>query len=199
MRETGTGTINVLNGNHPDSVAAPSVDDAGHEDWDSLPIPIIFRSSLFRHGEERAVNSMALKANDADLAALDEHADAMAEEAARNTFDAENNLADKLHLEEYNQNISRRDDLRQKSSEAGRQFHARNQELATLGNLDHEPRAVSLVTKFILASLVAATVILTLHDFVFSFDDEIANWFVSASASLILGIGVVWIETQNFD
>jgi hypothetical protein len=192
-------TVAVLNGNARTSESDRKLNDSEHHEWDTPPIPMTFRTALFKHGEQRAVDSMALKSNEDDIRALEEHADAMAEEAARNVFDAENNLADKLHAEEFARNLDRRDDLRQKSSEASRQLHGKHQELAALGSLDGEPHAVSMITKILLGLLVGATIVLTLHDFVFDFDDEILNWLVSGTFAFLLGLAVVWIETQNTD
>lgn len=197
MKNEKLNSVAVLNGNGSDGNHGNN--QINFDDWDSQPIPMTFRTSLVEHGEKRAIDSMALKPNETDIKVLIEHAEAMAEEAARNAFDAEKHLADKLHAEEFDRNLERRDDLRQKSSEAGRQFHAKNQELAALGNLDAEPGKVSMITKFLLALLVGATIVLTLHDFVFNFDDEILNWIVSGTIALFLGLAVVWIETQNFD
>lgn len=199
MNSKDLNSVAVQNGNDKNSEVSQKLDDFDFREWDTLPIPMTFRTSLFKHGEQRAIDSMALKSNEDDIKALEEHADAMAEEAARNVFDSEKNLADKLHAEEFARNLVRRDDLRQKSSEASRQLHGKHQELAALGNLDVEPRAISMITKMLLGLLVAATIVLTLHDFVFTFDDEILNWLVSGTVAFFLGLAVVWIETQNMD
>jgi hypothetical protein len=199
MNANSLDSITVLNGNSKSADSRRKPDDHDSQDWDTPPIPMTFRTSLFKHGEKRAIDAMATKSNEEDIRALEEHADAMAEEAARNVFDPENNLADKLYVEEFERNLVRRDDLRQKDGEAGRQLHGKHQELAALGNLDAEPRKVSMVTKMLLGLLVAATIVLTLHDFVFDFDDEILNWLVSGTIAFSLGLAVVWIETQNTD
>jgi hypothetical protein len=199
MKSKDYDSVAVLNGNVKTSEGDRKIDDHEHHEWDTPPIPMTFRTSLVAHGKQRAIDSMALKPNENDIRALEEHADAMAEEAARNVFDPENNLADKLYAEEFDRNLVCRDDLRQKSSEASRQLHAKNQESAALGNLDKEPHAISIATKILLGLLIGATIVLTLHDFVFDFDDEILNWLVSATAAFLLGLAVVWIETQNID
>lgn len=199
MNYQNSNDISVLNGNNQGLNENHKPNASNSNEWDSLPIPMTFRTSLVEHAKARAVDSMALHPKQADINALIEHAEAMAEEAGRNAFDVEKNLSDKLQSDEFDRNLIRRDDLRQKFSEAGRQFHAQCQDLASLGNLEQQPGLISMSTKILLGLLVGTTIILTIHDFVFDFDSQLLSWLLSGIFAFLLGLAVVWVETKNLD
>src|SRR5437879_260881 len=69
---------------------------------------LIMQSSLFEHGQHRALKSGSLETKEEDRAALEEHARAIAKETYRDPFDPASHPHDEVRYSEYQKKIADR-------------------------------------------------------------------------------------------
>jgi hypothetical protein len=147
---------------------------------------------LFEFGRERAKKSRDIKPDETDLVALEEHAQAMADEAYRERYDPEKNEEHKRRETEYQKLVDERPETE----------HTLNFFEADVLRLEEEMaraqvnmRAPQMPTVLMLSAVagLALTIAPTLHDYVFvTMTDDVLNWGISILSSTIYGVFITW-------
>jgi hypothetical protein len=149
-------------------------------------------SDLVEYGRKRAELSRDVEPNQNDLRALEEHAEAMANEAYRDPYDPENNQEHKLRETEYQKlkGIRPEAELAVSYAEAD---HAKLVDEASQAQSNMKPPTTQQVLMISAVSGLALTIAPTLHDYVFiTMKDDVLNWAISLLSATVYGIFITW-------
>jgi hypothetical protein len=172
----------------------PEVRSSARQAADSEPL-LKMNIDLLDHARDRAVKSGVAEPEEGDLAALREHAVAMANETRREKFDPDSHAHDSLRQKEYEKKIRDREEAELAEKHAFEDYRDKK-ERADRAKYD-APK--SEASGLVLASGVAVTsltVIPTLHDFLGLADDSIA-WAVSTLFGVFVGLLIAWSILTN--
>ena len=154
------------------------------------PVDLGLYNGLYEFGQQRALESGALTITAENERPLIQHAQAMALESRRESFDA-SDAADQLRAEEFSKRLADRAETEIAEKHTAAALQAANEEVAEkkVGNPPSPPPRAFLITAMI---FIALTLAVTLHDQVFIFGDEITAWVCSAFIGLLCG----WFVTS---
>lgn len=143
-------------------------------------------TGLYSHGRNRALRSGVVEPQPEDVAALTDHARAMARQTYRDKYDPSENVHDAMHDAEYKRLFGQRTE-----AEMGEQHAAANLRDAEI-KLAGTPKAGTkphvhplLIAAFTVA--ITLTVAPTLHDLLTVSDDMLA-WFAALLCSALVGL-----------
>lgn len=202
MKEERNG---LGNGHHPPLAAQAVLDrtssdpasvtgDAGNAyagrvgDYQALRgIRTELHKGMFDHGYARAIDGRVTKSREEDVNVIRGLAEKSARECARDAFDEESNLHDRMHKEEHDKH---RDDRRH-AEEAEKFAYAEMRERAVEAaqvSAGTPPRKSIWIALGVVATVaLAISFVLTFHDVFFTFSDEVMSWFVSFVAAAVIG------------
>lgn len=147
-----------------------------------------FQAGLLGHGEERARQSGALEPRQEDIAALTEHATAMARDAHRPAYDPERNPNDRLREQAFLRSLERRNTLSEAAENAEmalRDAEAGRARVPLPGGEPQVPVVLAVGAVLVLSLTIAST----LRDFLFhSIEDDVVAWGLAAFMSLGFGL-----------
>lgn len=162
------------------------------EQGEILDVILRMHSDLVEYGQRRAEVSRDVEVNLDDLAALEEHASAMAEDAYREPYDPSKSKEHELREAEFKK-------LQHLHPEAELQV---NYAAADAFRLEEERAAVKsqmtapTVPQVLMISAVAGlslTIAPTLHDYVFiTMSDDVLNWAISLLSATVYGVFITW-------
>jgi hypothetical protein len=161
---------------------------------DNQVIDIILKmhTALFEFGRGRAEKSRDINPNQTDLVTLEEHANAMAEEAYRERYDPENNEEHKRREAEYQKVLGERPEAELTRDYFEADVLRLEEEMAQAQVNMRTPNTPSVLMISSVAGL-ALTIAPTLHDYVFiTMTDDVLNWAISILSSTIYGIFITW-------
>lgn len=149
-------------------------------------------NDLVEYGRQRAKLSLDIKPNQDDLRALQEHAEAMAEEAYREAYDPNRHEDHKLREAEYQKLQNDREEAELTSGYALAEVSKLESEMAKAQSNMLPPTKPQVLMISAVAGL-ALTIAPTLHDYVFiTMTDDITNWAVSLLSAAIYGVFITW-------
>jgi hypothetical protein len=156
-------------------------------DREDTGIILKMQKDLFEHARQRARERGALEADSDDLRALENHAQAIAQDAYRALYDPDKHTHDRLLDDEYKKKLKDRTEAEEALKYALATLKEREEEaaLAHSGDLLPEepwPLPVAAVVA------IGISAIPTLHDFVFVLPDEFLSWTLSVLSGLFLGL-----------
>src|SRR5437016_2671729 len=136
-------------------------------------------TGLFELGRKRARLSGTAKPVADDLLKLEDHAHAMARETYRDRFDPDKNVHDRIRQDDFESDVSQRNEAQQGVSHARANLREAEARLARTPKANEKPAPNRLlVAAFIIA--ITITVAPTFHDFVFhTLADDLLAWFGS--------------------
>ena len=168
-----------------DSPATKKIPKRGQEEM--LGVILKMQRDLYEHGKSRAIESGTLVPNEEHLAALENHANAMAREAHRDAYDPAQHRHDQLLDGEYQKNLRDRDEAEHAVKYAAAAVRDREEEAAQLHPGEPPgPSSLTLPVAAVIAMMI--TTAPTLHDFVFVMIDEFFSWLLSLLSGLFLGL-----------
>jgi len=176
----------VANGDHNNQVDSGVPAETVKNDGPVMKLHI----SLFDIGHERAVNSGAFKAREADVDSLRRHAEAMARETRREVFNPDQHPEHQLRDDEHKKVLADRLDAEDGVKFSAADVRQRDQVLARLPN---HARPTAHVLMAVLVLGIAATVTPTVHDFLFAMiEDEAMSWLFSFITAGVVAAVIVW-------
>jgi hypothetical protein len=147
--------------------------------------------SLVAIGRDRALASGALETREADLNALQEHAEAMARETRRDLYDPRTKHQDRLRDDEYKKWIADRADTELALKYSAAEVREKEQAAARLPGAERPQPSWWLMAALIFG--IGATIAPTLHDFLFaSVDDGVIAWLFSLLSGGFVAAVIVW-------
>lgn len=157
-----------------------------------IDVVIKMHSDLVDYGRKRAELSRDVEANLNDLRSLEEHAEAMANEAYREPYDPENNEEHKLREAEYQKLNGIRPEVELALSYAEADTAKLVDEASKVQSNMKAPMAQQVLMVSAVAGL-ALTIAPTLHDYVFiTMKDDILNWAISLLSATVYGVFITW-------
>lgn len=157
-----------------------------------IDIILKMHRDLFEFGRDRAKKSRDLKPNETDLTALEEHAQAMADEAYRERYDPVNNEEHKRREAEYQKVLDERPETELTLNFFEADVLRLEEEMARAQANMKAPQTPTVLMLSAVAGL-ALTIAPTLHDYVFiTMTDDVLNWAISILSSTIYGIFITW-------
>lgn len=185
---------NWANG-HSDVPNSPGV-DLPPEALNDVVLPVKSESvlemqtGLYSHGRNRALQSGTVESRPEDVAALTEHARAMARQTYRDRYDPSQNVHDAMHEAEYKRLLGQRVDAETAAQHAGANLRDAEKKLADAPKAGPKPHVHPLlIAAFTVA--ICLTISPTLHDLVATSDDMLA-WFLATLSSALVGFMVTW-------
>jgi hypothetical protein len=149
-------------------------------------------NDLVEYGRKRAKLSLDIKPNQDDLLALQEHAEAMADEAYREAYDPAKHEDHKLREAEYQKLQADREEAELTAGYALAEVAKLETEMAKAQSNMLPPTKPQVLMVSAVAGL-ALTIAPTLHDYVFiTMTDDITNWAVSLLSAAIYGVFITW-------
>lgn len=156
-------------------------------------------SDLVSYGRERAVDTGDVEPREEDVRILQEHAEAMANEAYREVFDPARHEHDRLREIEYEKLKSDRSEAELVVGHAAANVADLEEEVARAQSNMTAP-VTPQVLMFSAVAGLALTIAPTLHDFVFiTMRDDILNWAISILSSVVYGIFITWGLLESDD
>jgi Flp pilus assembly protein TadB len=150
------------------------------------------QTGLYDHGRQRALEGKDVDPRTDELAVLEAHAIAIAQEAYREEFDSTRYESDRLRKAEFEKIQGERDQALLAEQYAVEDLARREDKVAQAQSGLKAP-----ATPWVL--MVAAIVVLmmsiapTLHDFIFiTMSDDILNWAMSLLCATLFGIFITW-------
>jgi len=145
------------------------------------------QTGLYSHGRKRALHSGTVEPRPEDVAALTEHARAMARQTYRDKFDPSQNVHDAMYEAEYKRDVAHRAEAEQAEGCAAANLRDAEIKLAETPKAGPKPHIHPLLTvAFIVA--ITLTVAPTLHDNIFiTIGDDLLSWFAAALSSAFVG------------
>lgn len=168
---------------HPlDDVLAPSMGGS----------ILTINTGLFNLGRNRALRSGTTEPLQEDIAALENHARAIAQETYRNEYDPTKFAHDRMTEAEYEKLIADRKAAESGEGEAAANARDAQERLAQTPKAGDKP--VMRVSLVVLAALtITLTVAPTLHDFIFrTVEDDLLAQFFSFLSAACVGALVSW-------
>jgi hypothetical protein len=147
-------------------------------------------TGLFTHGYNRARQSGTVEQRPEDVAALTEHARAIARRTHSDKFDPSQNAHDAMHQAEYERLFSQR--VEAETTEQHAAANLRDAEIALAGTPKAGPKPQVhpwLIAAFTI--VITVTVAPTLHD-LFATGDDLLAWFFATLSSVLLGFMLTW-------
>jgi len=143
---------------------------------------------IFKHAENRTLESGATEPQPDDLRALEDHARAMARECYRDRFDPTQNLHDAMRKAEYEKSLAQRVEAEKGEQHATANLRDAENELARTPKAGQKPAAPPpLVAAFVVA--ITLTIAPTVHDAIFhGLGDNLLEWFASAISAAFVGV-----------
>lgn len=193
MKNNGGNNTRGTNGTmEADAIGAEFGNGARRSRSDGGPL-MRFQSDVVEHGKNRAVESAALEPRNEDIAALEEHARAMAREAFRTKYDPDHNAGDQLHQDRFEAAKNRRRVVAEMVELAEVELHARESERARVPLPGAAP-ALPILLVFAAVVLLGLTVAPTMRDFLFdSLEDDVLAWMASLGTGLGFGLVLAWV------
>jgi hypothetical protein len=147
--------------------------------------------SLVAIGRDRALASGALEPKDADVKALQEHAEAMARETRRDLYDPRNKHQDRLRDDEYKKGFADRAETELALKYSAAEVREKEQAAARLLVTERPRPSLWLMAALIFG--IGATIAPTLHDFLFASVDDtvIASLFSLVTGGFVASV-IVW-------
>lgn len=170
--------------------------DSGQDRTNDLPktpepVPTM-QFDLFRLGYERGRKSGAVEPREEDVAALKEHAAAIARETYRELYDPARHPHDELRHQEYVRKLADRDEAKLARKHAAEELRDKEEEAAKAKHESEKPQA-SGVLKAAGVIATAITVAPTLHDFIFvDWNDDMTAWSLSMLFGAFIGVLITW-------
>lgn len=157
-------------------------------------VDVILRmhSDLFEHGRKRAELSRDVEPQEHDLRSLEEHAEAMANEAYREPYDPDKNEEHKLREAEY-QNLKGAQPEAELAVSFAEADVARLEDEMSQAKSNMRPPTKPQVLMISAVAGLALTIAPTLHDYVFiTMKDDVLNWAISLLSATIYGVFITW-------
>lgn len=149
-------------------------------------------NDLVEYGRQRAKLSRDTKPNPDDLSSLEEHAEAMAEEAYREAYDPSKHADHKLREAEYQKLQNDREESELTTGYAMAEVTDLENEMSKAQSNMLPPTKPQVLMISAVAGL-ALTIAPTLHDYIFiTMTDDITNWAVSLLSATIYGVFITW-------
>lgn len=166
-----------------DGQAAPS---------EVVDVVLRMHSELVEYGRKRAELSRDIEPNVNDLRALQEHAEAMANEAYREPYDPEQNEEHKLREAEYQKFKSIQPEAELAVSYGEADVAKLVDEVSRAQSNMKAPTTQQVLMWSAVAGL-ALTIAPTLHDYVFiTIRDDLTNWALSLLSATVYGVFITW-------
>ena len=145
------------------------------------------QDKLYALGYERAKSSGTRESQEADVRALEDHAQGEARDTSRASFDPAQHIHDRMYQEEFEKDLKDRDEVEKSEAYARANLREAELSLAKTTRGGEKPGISSwLMAAFIVA--ITITVAPTLHDFVFhTIADDLLAWFAATSSSGFVG------------
>lgn len=152
------------------------------------------QQGIYDYAYKVAVDSGADETHEDDLEAVEGHAEQAAQESYRDLFDENLYRHDALHAKEHERHRREREEATLAEKHAAAEARASEQQLAEIKT--GSPPAPLKQTLWLVIILLAAagitiSVVPTLHDFIFVFDDEVLAWLASVVAGYIVGLTLI--------
>ena len=140
---------------------------------------------LYSHGRNRALQSGVAETRPEDVAALRDHARAMARQTYRDKFDPLQNVHDAMHDAEYKRLFGHRTEAEMGEQHAAANLRDAEDKLADTHKAGPKPHVHPLlIAAFTVA--ITLTVAPTLHDLL-TISDDILAWFAAVLSSALVG------------
>ena len=157
-------------------------------------VDVILRmhSDLVEYGRNRALASGDIEPREYEIAALTAHAEAMANEAYRESYDPQKHEDHKLRESEYKKLQEDRAEAELTSNHAAAEVSDLEEEMAKARS---EMKAPVMPQVLMLSAVAGLTLTIapTLHDYVFiTIKDDILNWALSLVSAMTYGIFITW-------
>ncbi len=157
-------------------------------------IDVILRmhSDLVEYGQNRALVSGDVEPRPSDLRVLEEHAEAMAEEAYRDAYDPSKHEDHKLREAEYQKLTVDREEAELRVNYAAADVAELEESMAKVQSNMTAPGKPQVLMVSAVAGL-ALTIAPTLHDYVFiTMKDDVLNWAISLLSAATYGVFITW-------
>jgi hypothetical protein len=142
-------------------------------------------TGLYSHGLNRALQSGVVEEQPEDVAALTDHARAMARQTYRDKFDPSQNVHDAMHEAEYKRLFGQRTEAEMGEQHAAANLRDAEDRLADAPKAGPKPQAQPfLVAAFTVG--ITLTVAPTLHDLL-TINDALLAWFAAILSSAFVG------------
>src|SRR5882672_7438508 len=146
------------------------------------------QSGLFEDGRQFALASGTTVSREEDLRVLREHAEAVANDAARPLFDPVQHAHDKVLDDEYQKLLGDRDEGELGFKRSHATLVQRNDEAArTRAKVPAAPNDSSMSLKTAAIAALAATIAPAAHDFLWTMNDEFVSWSLSMLTGAVFG------------
>lgn len=185
-QKNGNGASSVHN------VEAPKGPFSRPAQGEIVDVILRMHSDLFDHGRKRAELSRDVEPKEHDLRGLEEHAEAMANEAYREPYDPEKNEEHKLREAEYQALKGTQPEAELAVSFAEADVAKLEDEMSQAKSNMRPPTKPQVLMVSAVAGL-ALTIAPTLHDYVFiTMKDDVSNWAISLLSAMIYGVFITW-------
>jgi hypothetical protein len=156
-------------------------------------------NDLVEYGRQRAKLSRDTKPNPDDLSSLEDHAEAMAEEAYREAYDPARHQDHKLREAEYQKLRGDREEAELTAGYAAAEVADLEHEMSKAQSNMLSPTTPHVLMYSAVAGL-ALTIAPTLHDYIFiTMSDDVLNWAVSLLSATTYGVFITWGLLESDD
>lgn len=193
-----TGVVQPLNSNGASAsgngTKVPSTrDPAGNiaaRGSERMPgVILTVQSGLFEDGRKFARSSGITVAREEDRVVLREHADAVANDAARPLYDPNTLAQDRIIENQHQKDLADRDEEELGMKRSHITLAERRDEAArTRAKVPPAPKEASIVLKVAAVIALAATIAPAAHDFLWIMEDELISWGLSMITGAVFGI-----------
>jgi hypothetical protein len=142
-------------------------------------------TGLYSHGRNRALHSGVVEPQPGDVAALTDHARAMARQTYRDKYDPSQNVHDAMHDAEYRRLFGQRTEAEMGEQHGAANLRDAEDKLAYTPEAGPKPHAHPLLIAAFTVG-ITLTVAPTLHDLLTITDDMLA-WFAAILSSAFVG------------
>lgn len=148
------------------------------------------QTGLWSLGRNRALQSGTTESRSEDVAALTDHARAMAKQTYRDRYDPSANAHDAMQEAEYKRLCGQRVDAETTEQHSAANLRDAESALARTAKAGPKPHAHPLLVAAFTAA-ISLTVAPTLHDLLATSDDMLA-WFLATLSAALVGFMVTW-------
>ena len=148
------------------------------------------QTGLWSLGRNRALQSGTTESRSEDVAALTDHARAMAKQTYRDRYDPSANAHDAMQEAEYKRLFGQRVNAETTEQHSAANLREAETKLAITPKAGPKPHVHPLLIAAFTAA-ITLTVAPTLHDLLATSDDLLA-WFVAALSAALVGFMVTW-------
>jgi hypothetical protein len=147
------------------------------------------QSGLFEDGRKFARSSGTTVKRDEDRAVLREHADAIANDAARPLYDPDTLAQDRVIENQHQKDLADRDEEELGLKRSQVTLAERRDEAArTSAKVPPAPREPSTLLKVAAVTALAVTIAPSAHDFLWIMPDELVSWVLSVVTGVVFGV-----------